>query len=120
MNPSIAEVLNDWANAPGFFSFETRLHPVVEPSQIKDTYPFVNMVFIIDVQGFYLDEEHKNPIKLHRERVISIDRYNKAPEYAEDLKKDIDLFTKESYTQFEKYLSSFPQPIYTSDPKFMK
>lgn len=78
------------------------------------------MVFIIDVGGFFIDKEHTQPIKLHHERVISIDRYNTDKQYIEDFRRDLKLFTAAAYEQFDKILSSLPQPIYTSDPLHMK
>ena len=90
------------------------------PTQITVETPFVNLVFIIDVQGFFIDKEHTKPIKLHHERLITIDRYNTDSQYIDDLRNDLELLTAEAHAQFEKTLSSFTQPVYTSDPNFMK
>ena len=117
--PTITEVIKEWETARGPFTFETRLHPVLNPTQVRADSPFVEMVFIIDVGGFFLDEKHTKPIKLHRKRVISIDRFNPDLQYAEDLRKDLRLFTAASYAEFEKYLSTLTPPTYTSDPNFM-
>lgn len=120
MNESIKSVIREWETAQSPFSFETRIHPVLTPSNITSDTPFINMAFIIDVKGFFVDKEHKQAIALHHERVISIDRYNQDTQYTEDLRKDLKLFTAAAHEMFFKILSTSPQPTYTSDPKFMK
>lgn len=119
MNPVIAKVIKDWEESEGPFSFEIRLHPFSNPSQISSNAPFIDTIFIIDVSGFFLDEKHLKPIKLHRERVISIDRFNTDPIYVDNLRRDLSLFSKSTYSEFNNYLSSLTPPIFTSDPKFM-
>lgn len=90
-------------------------------SQIAKNAPAViNMVFIIDVDGFFLDKDHTKTIKLHHEEVLPIDRFNTNDQYIEKLRKDLNAITAAAYDQFEETLSSLPQPNYTSDPKFMK
>ena len=120
MNPLIKAVIEEWVTAKSPYSFETRISPILNPSQITVETPFVNLVFIIDVQGFFIDKEHTKPIKLHHERLITIDRYNTDSQYIDDLRNDLELLTAEAHAQFEKTLSSFTQPVYTSDPNFMK
>lgn len=120
MNPSINTAIDDWAKAPTSYSFEKRLHIPINVSQISDNAPFVEFNFIIEVSGFFLDKECKQPVKLHHERVISIDRNNMDSQYVEDFRKDLKLLTATAYAEFEKILSSQPQPTYTSDPRFMK
>lgn len=78
------------------------------------------MNFIIEVQGFFEDENHSKPIKLHHERDISIDRFNTNQQYIDDLRNDLRLLTKAAYAEFDKILTSFKTPIYTSDPLHMK
>lgn len=119
MNSLIQEIIEGWRGAQSPYSFEIRLRQLINPLQIKNKAPFVEMAFIIDVNGFFLDKEHTKPIKLHRERVIGIDMYNSDPTYANDFKKDLDLFTATTYAEFEQILSSFTTTTYTSDPKFM-
>lgn len=79
----------------------------------------IELIFIIDVGGFFLDKEHTQPMKLNYERVISIDRYNTNPQYEQDLRKDLNLLTKAAYAEFENILKSLPQPSSTSDPHLM-
>lgn len=120
MNASIQSVIKEWETSKSPYCFETRIHPILNPSSITIDTLFINMVFIIDVGGFFLDKEHTQPIKLHHERVISIDRYNTDNQYIEDFRKDLKLFTATAYAQFDKILTSLPQPIFTSDPLHMK
>lgn len=121
MKKLIQGVIDEWTAERGPYSYELRFHPYLNPSQVSSNSPFVELVFIIiDVRGFFLDIEHTQPIKLHHERVISIDRYNTDQQYAQDLRKDLNLLTKAAYAEFEKILKSLPQPICTTDPSFMK
>lgn len=116
----IQSVIDEWTKSRGPFSFEIRIHPPVNPSSITSNTPIVDLVFIMDVSGFYEDKECTKPIKLHSEKLISIERHNSNQEYADKLRKDLDLFTDESYSQFQELLASYPDKTYTSDPNFMK
>lgn len=121
MNEQIQSLLKEWATSDGLYSFEKRVHIPWNPSQItKDAPAVINMVFIIDVDGFFIDKDHTQPIKLHHEEILPIDRFNADGQYLEKLRKDLETVTTAAYDQFEKTLSSLPQPTYTSDPKFMK
>lgn len=120
MNALIQSVIKEWEATKKQYSFETRIHPILNPYSITKDTPFINMVFIIDVGGFFIDKEHTRPIKLHHERVISIDRYNTDKQYIEDFRRALNLFTATAYAQFEKIFTSLPEPIYTSDPLHMK
>lgn len=121
LDPHIQNVIRDWDNARGPYTFEIRIHPILNPSTVTSSTPFVFLTFIIEVKGFFLDKEHQQPIKLHHERVISIDRFNPDPQqYAKDLRGDLALLTKAAYAQFAATLASLPQPTYTSDPLHMK
>ena len=121
MKEQIQTLLKKWATSEGLYSFEKHIHIPLNPSQItKDAPAVINMVFIIDVDGFFLDKEHTQPIKLHHEEVLPIERFNANGKYIERLRKDLETVTATAYTQFEKILASLPQPIYTSDPLHMK
>lgn len=120
-NPIIENILKEWVNAQSSYSFEKRLHLIANPSifMSNPSHNYVDVVFIIDVSGFYEDEKCTKPIKLHYERCISIERLNSSSKYADDLRRDLDLFTKSAYYDFKTLLASYAK-TYTTDPLYMK
>lgn len=111
MNPAIASKIKSWETEKSPFSFELRIHPSVG----EDTC-FINLNFVIDVAGFFYDEEQTKPVKLHHERVISIEKANMDQQYAKDFARDLDLFTATAHAEFQKILATSPFPIHSSDP----
>lgn len=120
MNPNIETIIKNWLTQTNLFSFESRYSiPITTPPYVSNpNYLWLN--FVIEVGGFFLDEKHKKPIKLHHERAISVDKDNTTEQYHEDFKRDLNLLQAEAYASFEEKLKSYDQPIYTSDPLHVK
>ncbi|MDE6095207.1 MAG: hypothetical protein K2G52_03365 [Muribaculaceae bacterium] len=85
MNTLIKAIIKGWETVKSLYSLESRIFFTLNTAQITTKTPFINLAFIIDVQGFFLDKEHTKPIKLHHERVITIGRYNTDSQYIDDL-----------------------------------
>lgn len=89
---AIIAILKQWITGERNYSFEARLFRPLSKFQ----YPQGGFVVIIDVQGFYKNEEYSDPIKLHYEVIIS------APELHNQT------LTQE---QIYNYISSFPEKL---------
>lgn len=101
INLAIKSVIDDWVRGAGLlFSFELRCPYPISPTQLgpNSGQNFTN--FIIEVTGFFEDEEHTQPIKLHYERVISIDNYNHSQQYINDFRRDLKLLTEAAHESF--------------------
>lgn len=120
MHPEIKKIIENWLEPTGYYSFESRFCMPVTTDKYPINPVFLWMNFIIEVNGFYLDEKHSNPIKLHYERLISIDTNNYSEQYHDDLKRDLRLLQDSAYSHFYEQLKSCDQPIYTSDPLHAK
>lgn len=120
MHPEIERIIENWLKPRGFYSFESRFRIPDTTNKYPDNPDFLWINFIIEVSGFFLDEEHTKPIKLHYERLISIDKNNSYEQYHEDLRRDLNWLESTAYAQFDELLHSYDQPIYTSDPLHMR
>lgn len=98
---SVASIIDTWAHQEGPFGPEIRIHPTVNVDQ---DFHYVN--FIIELRGYFQDPQLTIPIKLHHERVISVDPFCTNAQYLEDFKRDLEVFTTEAHCQFQKILET--------------
>lgn len=119
MNPKIQSIIAKWQTSNGRFSFEKRLPILLNKTADLSAAPIILITFIIDVDGFFLDESCTIPVKLHKERTISIDNLNNSDQYSEDFQRDLNLFTQAAYEEFQQILSSFDH-VNTTDPLHSK
>lgn len=97
------------------YSFEIRAYCPVSSQYFLQNPPSIPIVFIIDVQGFFYDKDHTQPIKLHYENDITITNTTATQQDIDNLKQGLDLLTQNAYASFDNTLKSCPQPTYTSD-----
>jgi len=120
INLEIKNTIGKWIGEAGQrFSFEGRYALPATSVQMAANSGFEYLVFIIEVSGFFYDEKHTKPIKLHYERTISIDNTNQSQQYFDDLRRDLNLLTEAAHESFFKIISERPQPVYTSDVLYM-
>ncbi|MCM1139293.1 MAG: hypothetical protein NC453_12055 [Muribaculum sp.] len=118
---SVKNIIDKWIGEAGQkFSFEGRYALPANSAQLTANGGFVYLVFTIEVKGFFYDEKHTKPIKLHYERTISIDTTNQSQQYLDDFQRDLNLLTKAAHESFFEIISGSPQPVYTSDVLYMK
>lgn len=121
MNTGVKNIKDQWITEAGQkFSFECRLAVPITLEHNSANNGFEYITFIIEVSGFFYDKEHTKPIKLHHERTITIDTTNCSQQNIDNFRRDLNLLTGAAHEEFLKVLEESPQPIYTSDPLYMK
>lgn len=119
MNPAISSIIQNWTKSSGIYSFEIRLAINVDPNGTVPMNSIVHYNFIIEARGFFEDKGCTKPIKLHYEKVLDIDDSNITQQYVNNFIKRLDSFTQSAYASFKENLTSFDQPIISTDPLHM-
>ena len=120
MDERITNIIKDWVEGEKLYSFEIRAYCPVSSQYVLQNPPSIPIVFIIDVQGFFYDKDHTQPIKLHYENDIAIPNTIVKQQDIDNFKQNLELLTQNAYVSFEDTLKSCPQPTYTSDILHMK
>lgn len=117
-----SDIISAWAAAKDYYRYETRACIPVNPFIIQLGLLKNDWIISIDVKGFYRDKNCTDPIDLYERQEITIDESLTDKQDLDQLRKDLDLFTKRAYDSFANTLAKEKAKgkVFTTDILHMK